>query len=169
MGETGEAVTGNLERFELPLYRQATDVLGQLFENPELGNLEMITIGGSFATGRFRPDDDLDMYILIRTLPDDEQLMRMNNEVIRHISAAGLTPHIGAYIDRTGNSVTFSKRRQAIVMRQNISRPEVLPAVLLSDHPDTPYIARNENAVSFWTGVIPTAGNPAFAKYRLEL
>lgn len=165
MPESGECIAGNFEIPERSLER-VKEVLSKLFLNPKFEPLEMVTVGGSFAAGTVQPEDDLDLRMLLSVLPDEPSLTGMNREIIGQIRDGGFVPHIGAYIDRTGDSVTFSHERMLPVVRQNIGRPEILPLVLFRKHPDTPYVARNDEAEKFWRGIYfnqkSTSGKPKF-------
>jgi hypothetical protein len=114
---------------EHSIYGVVPQVLAQVLDRFDY--VDGFSIGGSYANGRYRDADDIDVDLLLGINLDVLSMELISREIQRMAGSSGLELHIRASL-------------------ATIAIPEHMRVTLYEDHPDTPFVVRNQRVADAW-------------------
>lgn len=130
--ESGHVVEYSMahhDKGEHAVYKVVPQILVGALDDLHL--FEGFAIGGSYANGRYKDGDDVDIDVFFDNYPDLAQNQMLLKELKRRFAVDGLTAEVRAPLAKS-------------------ALPEHLRKSLYEPHPNTPFVVRNIQVANEW-------------------
>lgn len=130
--ESREAVEYSMahhDKGEHAVYRLVPNILVDILRDLPL--FEGFAIGGSYANGRYKKGDDIDLDVLFENYPDPVDQQELLQELRRRFTINDIPVEVRAPLAKS-------------------ALPEPLRIGLYEHHPNTPFVVRTEQVAKDW-------------------